>query len=113
MPVPPQIRFWGIDSGITHSVGGSDYGAVRVGAFMGRTIIASIKAAQSPVSKEVHGASTATAESLHPAYLCNTSPSEWLQGLEDEVPVEIMGSEFLKRYTSHCDTATSIAPDTK
>ena len=36
--VPPHLRFWGVDSGIRHSVGGSDYGAVRAGAFMGLRI---------------------------------------------------------------------------
>ncbi|TMW88487.1 hypothetical protein EJD97_018509 [Solanum chilense] len=39
--IPPTIRFWGIDSGIRHSVGGSDYKSVRVGAFMGKKIIKS------------------------------------------------------------------------
>lgn len=34
-----QIRFWGVDSGIRHSVGGADYGSVRVGTFMGLRII--------------------------------------------------------------------------
>ena len=37
--IPSQFRFWGIDSGIRHAVSGSDYGAVRVGAFMGYKII--------------------------------------------------------------------------
>ena len=29
------MEFWGLDSGERHAVGGSDYGAVRTGAFMG------------------------------------------------------------------------------
>jgi len=33
VPVPAHIAFWGVDSGIRHSVGGSDYGSVRVGTF--------------------------------------------------------------------------------
>ena len=33
--IPDEIRFWGIDSGIRHSVAGADYGLVRIGAFMG------------------------------------------------------------------------------
>ncbi|HEX7771644.1 MAG TPA: galactokinase family protein, partial [Pyrinomonadaceae bacterium] len=37
--LPPQLKLWGIDSGIRHSVGGSDYGSVRAGAFMGHRII--------------------------------------------------------------------------
>ena len=36
--IPDHLRFWGIDSGVRHSVGGSDYGSVRVGAFMGLRI---------------------------------------------------------------------------
>ena len=36
--IPPHLKFWGIDSGIRHSVGGADYGSVRVGAFMGSRI---------------------------------------------------------------------------
>uniref|UniRef100_A0A383W3L1 L-arabinokinase n=1 Tax=Tetradesmus obliquus TaxID=3088 RepID=A0A383W3L1_TETOB len=38
-PIPPQVRFWGIDSGIRHSNGGSDYTSVRVGTFMGLKLI--------------------------------------------------------------------------
>ena len=36
--VPGDIEFWGLDSGERHAVGGSDYGAVRTGAFMGLRI---------------------------------------------------------------------------
>ena len=39
VPVPDDIEFWGIDSGERHAVGGSDYGAVRAGAFMGLRIL--------------------------------------------------------------------------
>lgn len=38
--IPPQLRFWGIDSGIRHAVSGADYGTVRVGAFMGLSSMA-------------------------------------------------------------------------
>ena len=37
--VPEDIELWGIDSGERHAVGGSDYGAVRAGAFMGLRIL--------------------------------------------------------------------------
>ncbi|KAI8470791.1 MAG: Transglutaminase-like superfamily-domain-containing protein [Monoraphidium minutum] len=43
--IPHQVRFWGIDSGIRHLVGGADYGSVRVGTFMGKAIMASLAAA--------------------------------------------------------------------
>ena len=38
--IPDDIAFWGIDSGIRHSIGGGNYGSVRTGAFMGYRMIA-------------------------------------------------------------------------
>ena len=40
VPLPEDVAFWGLDSGERHAVGGSDYGAVRTGAFMGLRILA-------------------------------------------------------------------------
>ena len=55
--LPPHLRFWGVDSGIRHSVGGSDYGAVRVGAFMGLRIASQLAQedgrAAAPLGKEL------------------------------------------------------------
>jgi len=42
--IPNHLRFWGVDSGIRHYVGGSDYGAVRTGAFMGLRIASQLAA---------------------------------------------------------------------
>jgi len=39
LALPPHAAVWGIDSGVRHYVGGSDYGKVRTGAFMGMRII--------------------------------------------------------------------------
>ncbi|KAF5180451.1 L-arabinokinase-like, partial [Thalictrum thalictroides] len=47
--IPSHVRFWGIDSGIRHSIGGADYGSVRIGTFMGRKIITSM--ASAPLSR--------------------------------------------------------------
>ena len=40
--LPDGLGVWGIDSGIRHAVTGADYGAVRVGAFMGYRILAAL-----------------------------------------------------------------------
>ena len=40
--LPDGLGVWGIDSGIRHAVTGADYGAVRVGAFMGYRILADL-----------------------------------------------------------------------
>ncbi|HEU4834204.1 MAG TPA: galactokinase family protein [Pyrinomonadaceae bacterium] len=41
--LPRELMLWGIDSGIRHSVSGSDYGSVRAAAAMGTRIIADLK----------------------------------------------------------------------
>ena len=42
MRLPDGLGVWGIDSGIRHAVTGADYGAVRIGAFMGYRILAEL-----------------------------------------------------------------------
>lgn len=44
--LPPDLGVWGLDSGVRHSVGGGDYGPVRVGAFMGYRNVAGLAGMQ-------------------------------------------------------------------
>ena len=44
--IPAGLKFWGVDSGVRHSVGGQDYGSVRAAAFMGLKILSSMAQAQ-------------------------------------------------------------------
>ncbi len=108
VPVPEEIAFWGIDSGIRHAVTGSDYGAVRVGAFMGYRIIAEkaglAVAQRGPDLVEI-------TDPRWRGYLANISPSSWERFYRDEVPLSLRGDEFLARYGGSTDTATQIAPD--
>lgn len=92
--VPKYMRFWGIDSGIRHSVGGSDYGAVRVGAFMGLKII---KLSDSHSHTNLD-------------YLVNLPVSEFM-ALQSELPERMNGSDFIATYGDHLDDATRINPD--
>ena len=70
--LPPQLMLWGIDSGIRHSVGGSDYGTVRAAASTGTRVIADLK----PDFSE-HG------------YLANISPAEFEREYLDLLPERI------------------------
>jgi L-arabinokinase len=92
--VPGEIAFWGIDSGRSHAVSGSDYGSVRVGAFMGRRILAEL----------------AGAGSVPPwgEFLANLSPSVFRERYAARLPERILGSEFLARYGPTGDTATRV-----
>lgn len=92
VPVPEEISFWGMDSGERHTVSGSDYGAVRTGAFMGYRIL-------SADGDRWNG------------YLANVSPGEFEHELQSRLPDAISGAEFLARYSGTSDTVTRVQPD--
>ena len=89
VPIPDDIELWGLDSGERHAVGGSDYGAVRAGAFMGLRIL----------SEHL---------SVSTRYLANVSPEEFEKSLVRHLPPEMSGDEFLDRYGRTADTATTV-----
>jgi len=91
VPVPADIEFWGLDSGERHAVGGSDYGAVRTGAFMGLRILN--EHARVPLD-----------------YLANIAPVEFERELAPLLPEEISGDDFLGRYGGTSDTVTDVKP---
>jgi galactokinase len=91
VPVPSDIEFWGLDSGERHAVGGSDYGAVRTGAFMGLRILN--EDARVPLD-----------------YLANIAPVEFERELASMLPEEISGDDFLVRYGGTTDTVTNVTP---
>ncbi|KAI4316185.1 hypothetical protein L6164_024189 [Bauhinia variegata] len=114
--IPNHIRFWGIDSGIKHSVGGADYGSVRIGTFMGLKMI---KSRASEVLSEISASGMNRDEvekediellekeaSLD--YLCNLPPHRFESLYVKTIPESITGEAFLKKYTNHNDPVTVI-----
>jgi len=89
VPVPEDVEFWGIDSGERHTVGGSDYGAVRAGAFMGLRIVR--EHAGVPVD-----------------YLADIAPAEFERDFVPCLPNEMAGDDFLARYAGTSDTVTRV-----
>lgn len=106
--LPDDIEFWGIDSGIRHAVSGSDYTAVRVGAFMGYRIIA--EKADLPVEQLAPGYVSIVDSRWH-GHLANISPAEWERFYRDDVPLEMSGAAFLERYGGFTDAVTYIQPE--
>jgi len=94
--IPKGTSFVGINSMVRHSVGGSPYTDTRIGAFMGKRIINSLRADR--------GASPL-------AYLCDISSKEFLSDYLPHLPASISGSEFVERYRTHDDPVTAIQPD--
>lgn len=106
--LPAEVEFWGIDSGLRHSVSGSDYTGVRVGAFMGYRILADY--AGLPVHPG-HAGAMVVEDFLWQGYLANVMPSTWESTYRDSIPLQMTGEDFLTRYGGFTDTATRIQPE--
>src|SRR5215510_6359722 len=106
--LPPELEVWGIDSGVSHSVGGADYGTVRTAACMGYRIIADcaglkVRDADGPGHVEIE-------DRRWNSYLANVLPEEFEQRFAAEVPDRMLGKDFLDRYQGITDTFTMIDP---
>jgi L-arabinokinase len=91
VPIPADVEFWGLDSGERHTVGGSDYGAVRTGAFMGLRILNEY--ARVPLD-----------------YLANIATVKFEREFAALLPEEISGDDFIARYGSTTDNVTDVKP---
>ncbi len=106
--IPDEVAFWGLDSGVRHAVTGSDYGSVRVGAFMGYRIIAEsagLKVVDAP------GEPSQIDDPRWGGYLANITPSEFERRFAANLPERIEGAHFLSRYRGTTDAVTRVDPD--
>jgi galactokinase len=94
--IPAGTGFVGINSLVRHSVAGNAYGNVRIGAFMGKKIINEIRARTGRAALN---------------YLTEASSAEFKAEYQPEIPLTILGSEFLAKYKTHDDPVTTIQPD--
>lgn len=106
--IPEGVEFWGIDSGIRHSVSGDDYGSVRTGAFMGYRMIA--ESAGFAVKHFADGVVMIDDPEWH-GYLANITPAEFERRFATKLPRAISGKEFLAKFNGITDTVTRVSPD--
>jgi L-arabinokinase len=107
VPLPRELRVWGIDSGIRHAITGADYGAVRVGAFMGYRIIAELAGLRVlPGDRPGH---VRIEDPRWRGYLANVGV-EAFRRFEPDVPETLGGDAFLGRYAGTTDLVTRIDP---
>jgi galactokinase len=107
--IPPEIEFWGIDSGIRHSVGAGDYGLVRTGAFMGYRIIGETVGLQ--IGKMERAGLVEMYDERWGGYLANVSAGEFESSLKKFVRESYTGAEFLRSYHGITDPVTRIDPE--
>jgi L-arabinokinase len=102
--LPEELAVWGLDSGMRHSIGGGDYGSVRVGTFMGYRIIADLAG----LSVEQQGDRIIINDPDWRGYLANLTPAEFQEKFAASLPESLLGEEFLSRYGGTTDTVTSV-----
>ncbi|BDI31081.1 galactokinase [Capsulimonas corticalis] len=86
-PLPPDVRIYGVNSRIRHSVGGDAYTRARVAAFMGRKL-------------------------LGVEYLAAIAPKVYRSDHMDRIPETVTGASFLAQYGETDDSVTRIDPET-
>ncbi len=111
LPLPQELEVWAIDSGIRHSVGGSDYGTVRAAAFMGYRMIAEF--AGLTVRAGGRDGHVYIDDSKWKGYLANVTPDNFEQKFAARIPERMAGREFLTRYEGITDTVTTVDPATE
>jgi L-arabinokinase len=105
--LPDGWGVWGIDSGIRHAVTGADYGAVRVGAFMGYRILAELAGHRvAPGEREGH---VRVDDPRWHGYLANVGPDTFRE-FAARIPLELDGHAFLAQYGGTTDPVTRVDP---
>jgi galactokinase len=106
LPIPADIAFWAIDSGVRHSVSGADYGSVRIGAFMGYRILADLAG----LDVKLNGGLASVEDPLWRGYLANVTPSLFEQNFARRLPERMLGADFQARYGATTDPVTRVDP---
>ena len=105
--LPEGLGVWGIDSGIRHAVTGADYGAVRVGAFMGYRILAELAGLRvRPGDRAEH---LRVEDPRWHGYLANVG-TEAFRRFAPGIPEYIHGDVFLARYGGTTDRVARVDP---
>jgi len=108
IPLPADLQIWGLDSGVSHTVAGSDYTGVRVGAFMGARILADL--AGLSVEAGAPGEPLRVQDARWRGYLANVTPDELEAEFLARLPERLEGAAFLDRYRGTADTVTRVDP---
>jgi galactokinase len=105
--IPDDLSIWAIDSGVRHEVSGSDYTAVRVGAFMGYRIVAELAGLRALPREEGR---VEVEDPRWGGYLANIDVEEFRRSFADDLPERLGGSDFLVRYGGTTDVVTRVDP---
>lgn len=107
--LPQDIKIWGIDSGVRHSVAGIEYEAARAATFIGYQLICEMEGLD--VTRDDSGVLSRYTDPKWDGYLARISPSQFRWKYEEKLPKTLIGSEFLKGHPVHFDPYTPVRFD--
>jgi galactokinase len=107
--LPSNLRLWGIDSGVRHSVAGIEYESARAATFMGYRYLCSLEKLEPRLDES--GIVARWTEPKWNGYLANLSPSLFREWYENLLPDQVSGAEFSRMYPVHLDPYTTVRPD--
>ena len=106
--LPEELEIWGIDSGVSHSIGGASYGTVRTATFMGYRIIADVAGLRTRAGER--DGHVEIEDQRWNGYLANVSPEEFEREFAAAIPERMSGKDFLQSYQGITDAFTSVDP---
>jgi L-arabinokinase len=108
LAIPDELEFWGLDSGIKHTVGGSAYTTVRTAAFMGYRIIADLAGFSTDIDANgmVH-----ISDSQYNGYLANIPPEIFEKEFASRIPERMSGRQFRELFDGTTDSVTTVDPE--
>ena len=107
--LPENLRIWGIDLGIRHSVAGLEYEGARAATFMGYRYLCDWENLEPRLDET--GTLPRWVESKWNGYLARISPSEFRQSYEERLPQSVSGRDFSEMYPAHLDPFTPVRPE--
>jgi galactokinase len=107
--LPENLRIWGIDSGVRHSVAGIEYESARAAAFMGYNYLCDWEKLSPKLDES--GTLPRWVEPKWNGYLANLSPSLFRYHYESRLPKHVTGKDFSKIYPTHLDPFTPVRPE--
>jgi L-arabinokinase len=106
--LPTNLRIWGIDSGVQHTISGIEYEVARAATFMGYRYLCDWEKLDAILDES--GALPCWRDAKWDGYLANLTPSIFRAQYEPRLPEAEMGSDFLSRYPIHFDPFTPVRP---
>ncbi len=107
--LPENLRIWGIDSGVRHSVAGLEYESARAATFMGYRYLCDWEHLAPRLDET--GSLPRWVEPKWNGYLANLSPSEFRSEYERRLPEVLSGAAFQSAGGVHLDPFTPVRPE--